>query len=74
MLLRAENIQPYLRPEIVLTLKEGKTISISSLPAVIMLPLIVYFPFWSIIIFTTHVLRALEKRRKIHSPIYQQEI
>lgn len=57
-------VDRYIRPEIQITLAQGRTVTISSLPAAIILPLTTYFPFWLVTFSLIHLFRNLEKNRK----------
>src|SRR3989344_56650 len=63
-----------LNPEIAQSLESAQTVTIASLPSNLILPLIAYFPFWSMAFTFLRIFINLEKRRFMGSPIQQQTL
>jgi hypothetical protein len=63
VLLTQQAARSLLREEIASSLEQGQQITISDLPATLMLPLITYMPFWLVTFTLVRIFSNLEKER-----------
>lgn len=63
-----------LRQDIAASLEETQTVTLTNLPSKIILPIIAYFPFWTITFGLIRLFINLERRRSTGSPLQQQTI
>lgn len=74
MLFTTQKAKKVVRQEIVESLEKTETTTLTTLPSNAILPIIAYFPFWSVTFGLIRLFVNLEKRRSLGSPLQQQTI
>lgn len=73
-LFTTEKAKEVVREEITQSMEETEETTLTNLPSKAILPIIAYFPFWSITFGIIRVFINLERRRSLGSPIQQQTL
>lgn len=73
-LFTTERAKVVVRQDIAQSLEETEETTLTTLPSKAILPIIAYFPFWSVTFGLIRLFVNLEKRRSLGSPLQQQTI